>query len=145
MSQVTLTSHLKFLVLTLFREQGLNTFVLRPHCGEAGPIQHLVCGFMMAENISHGLLLRKVCSMVWQALECEIWQVLKHLLLLYVQMTVYLDNLHINNQQDASSMQNFYFVVKLYMFWAIFCPHHQKLSAIHVAIGMFHAGYVSAA
>lgn len=42
------------------REQGLNTFVLRPHCGEAGPIQHLVCGFMMAENISHGLLLRKV-------------------------------------------------------------------------------------
>uniref|UniRef100_A0A1B6MLD3 AMP deaminase n=1 Tax=Graphocephala atropunctata TaxID=36148 RepID=A0A1B6MLD3_9HEMI len=48
-------------VLNHFRiEQGLNTFVLRPHCGEAGPIQHLVCGFMMAENISHGLLLRKV-------------------------------------------------------------------------------------
>jgi AMP deaminase len=42
------------------REQGLNTFVLRPHCGEAGPVQHLVCGFLMAENISHGLLLRKV-------------------------------------------------------------------------------------
>lgn len=42
------------------RDQGLNTFVLRPHCGEAGPIQHLVCGYMMAENISHGLLLRKV-------------------------------------------------------------------------------------
>ncbi|XP_034251283.1 AMP deaminase 2 isoform X1 [Thrips palmi] len=48
-------------VLNAFRkDQGLNTFVLRPHCGEAGPIQHLVCGFMMAENISHGLLLRKV-------------------------------------------------------------------------------------
>ncbi|KAK0083900.1 hypothetical protein PV325_007963 [Microctonus aethiopoides] len=48
-------------VLNHFRaEQGFNTFVLRPHCGEAGPIQHLVCGFMMAENISHGLLLRKV-------------------------------------------------------------------------------------
>lgn len=43
-----------------FRERGLNTFVLRPHCGEAGPVQHLVCGFLMAENISHGLLLRKV-------------------------------------------------------------------------------------
>ncbi|XP_048486204.1 AMP deaminase 2 isoform X3 [Plutella xylostella] len=42
------------------KEQGLNTFVLRPHCGEAGPVQHLVCGFMLAENISHGLLLRKV-------------------------------------------------------------------------------------
>lgn len=34
--------------------------MLRPHCGEAGAVQHLVCGFMMAENISHGLLLRKV-------------------------------------------------------------------------------------
>jgi len=42
------------------RERGLNTFVLRPHCGEAGPIQHLVAGFMMSESISHGLLLRKV-------------------------------------------------------------------------------------
>lgn len=38
----------------------MNTFVLRPHCGEAGPVQHLVCGFLMSENISHGLLLRKV-------------------------------------------------------------------------------------
>ncbi|XP_044728732.1 AMP deaminase 2 isoform X2 [Chrysoperla carnea] len=48
-------------VLNQFRsEQKLNTFVLRPHCGEAGPVQHLVCGFMMSENISHGLLLRKV-------------------------------------------------------------------------------------
>uniref|UniRef100_A0A336MIP2 AMP deaminase n=1 Tax=Culicoides sonorensis TaxID=179676 RepID=A0A336MIP2_CULSO len=48
-------------VLNHFRkERGMNTFVLRPHCGEAGPVQHLVCGFLMAENISHGLLLRKV-------------------------------------------------------------------------------------
>ncbi|XP_017851791.1 AMP deaminase 2 isoform X3 [Drosophila busckii] len=48
-------------VLNKFREKrGMNTFVLRPHCGEAGPVQHLVCGFLMAENISHGLLLRKV-------------------------------------------------------------------------------------
>ena len=27
----------------------------------------------------------------------------------------------------------------------IFCAHHQDLSAVHVAIGMFHAGYVAAA
>ncbi|XP_060533389.1 AMP deaminase 2 isoform X2 [Cylas formicarius] len=48
-------------VLNHFRaEKGLPTFVLRPHCGEAGPIQHLVCGYMLSENISHGLLLRKV-------------------------------------------------------------------------------------
>uniref|UniRef100_H3DAX4 AMP deaminase n=1 Tax=Tetraodon nigroviridis TaxID=99883 RepID=H3DAX4_TETNG len=41
------------------RRRGFNTFVLRPHCGEAGPIHHLVSGFMLTENISHGLLLRK--------------------------------------------------------------------------------------
>ena len=42
----------------LFR--GLNTFNFRPHCGEAGAVQHLVATFMMCESISHGLLLRKV-------------------------------------------------------------------------------------
>ncbi|XP_050306373.1 AMP deaminase 2 isoform X2 [Anthonomus grandis grandis] len=48
-------------VLNHFRaEKGLAPFVLRPHCGEAGPVQHLVCGYMLSENISHGLLLRKV-------------------------------------------------------------------------------------
>uniref|UniRef100_A0A8C5HZY8 AMP deaminase n=1 Tax=Gouania willdenowi TaxID=441366 RepID=A0A8C5HZY8_GOUWI len=43
----------------LRRQRGFHTFVLRPHCGEAGPIHHLVSGFMLSENISHGLLLRK--------------------------------------------------------------------------------------
>lgn len=42
------------------RERGLNTLVLRPHCGEAGNVTHLVAAFMFAENISHGLMLRKV-------------------------------------------------------------------------------------
>jgi hypothetical protein len=55
---------------------------------------------------------------------------------LYVQVAVHRDNLRINNQQDASSVQNFYFVTKL----CIFCAHHQELSAVHVATGMFHAG-----
>lgn len=41
-------------------ERGLNTFVLRPHCGEAGNVQHLIGGFLLSQNISHGLLLRKV-------------------------------------------------------------------------------------
>ncbi|XP_042906606.1 AMP deaminase 2 isoform X3 [Parasteatoda tepidariorum] len=44
----------------LRKERKLNTFVLRPHCGEAGPVQHLVGGFLLSENISHGLILRKV-------------------------------------------------------------------------------------
>ncbi|XP_010775843.1 AMP deaminase 2-like isoform X3 [Notothenia coriiceps] len=43
----------------LRRRRGFHTFVLRPHCGEAGPVHHLVSGFMLSENISHGLLLRK--------------------------------------------------------------------------------------
>ncbi|XP_029292117.1 AMP deaminase 2 isoform X2 [Cottoperca gobio] len=43
----------------LRRQRGFHTLVLRPHCGEAGPIHHLVSGFLLSENISHGLLLRK--------------------------------------------------------------------------------------
>ena len=42
------------------RERGFHTLVLRPHCGEAGNVTHLVAGFLFAENISHGLILRKV-------------------------------------------------------------------------------------
>ncbi|XP_030076388.1 AMP deaminase 2 [Microcaecilia unicolor] len=49
---MTVLNHLR-------RKRGFHTFVLRPHCGEAGPIHHLVSGFMLSENISHGLLLRK--------------------------------------------------------------------------------------
>lgn len=44
----------------LFRERGLNTFQFRPHCGEAGSITHLVSAFLTADNISHGLNLKKV-------------------------------------------------------------------------------------
>ncbi|VDK75615.1 unnamed protein product [Litomosoides sigmodontis] len=42
------------------RERGLNTFSLRPHCGEAGHVSHLVTGYLTSESIAHGLLLRKV-------------------------------------------------------------------------------------
>lgn len=46
--------------LSLHRERGLNTFQFRPHCGEAGSITHLVTAFLTADNISHGLNLKKV-------------------------------------------------------------------------------------
>lgn len=46
--------------LPVSRARGLNTFQFRPHCGEAGAVTHLVTAYMVAENISHGLLLRKV-------------------------------------------------------------------------------------
>lgn len=45
---------------SLYRERGLSTFLFRPHCGEAGSITHLVSAFLTADNISHGLLLKKV-------------------------------------------------------------------------------------
>ncbi|XP_028853835.1 AMP deaminase 2 isoform X2 [Denticeps clupeoides] len=51
-ANMTVLNHLR-------RRRGFPTFVLRPHCGEAGPIHHLVSGFILSENISHGLLLRK--------------------------------------------------------------------------------------
>ena len=41
---------------------------------------------------------------------------------LYVQVTVHRDNLRINNQQDTSSVQNFYFVTKLHIFRASSVP-----------------------
>jgi len=60
-------------VLNHFREdRGLNTFVFRPHCGEAGPVQHLVSAFMMCESISHGLLLRKVPVLQYLYYLCQI-------------------------------------------------------------------------
>lgn len=46
--------------LNAFRKQrGFNTFVLRPHCGEAGDLEHLSAAALCCHSISHGLLLRK--------------------------------------------------------------------------------------
>ncbi|EYC15693.1 hypothetical protein Y032_0036g3301 [Ancylostoma ceylanicum] len=42
------------------RERGMNTFSLRPHCGEAGHVNHLLTGYLLSESIAHGILLRKV-------------------------------------------------------------------------------------
>ncbi len=43
----------------LRRLRGALPVHLRPHAGEAGSVQHLACSFLLASNISHGLLLRK--------------------------------------------------------------------------------------
>ncbi|QRV92490.1 AMP deaminase [Ceratobasidium sp. AG-Ba] len=42
------------------RSRGFNTFVFRPHSGEAGDTDHLAAAFLTAHSISHGILLRKV-------------------------------------------------------------------------------------
>ncbi|CAM9104639.1 unnamed protein product [Choristocarpus tenellus] len=39
--------------------KGLNTFEFRPHCGEAGDLEHLSSSFLLADQINHGILLRK--------------------------------------------------------------------------------------
>jgi len=47
--------------LNMWRKQrGFNTFVLRPHCGEAGDTDHLAAAVLVCHSISHGILLRKV-------------------------------------------------------------------------------------
>jgi AMP deaminase len=38
----------------------LNTFLLRPHCGEAGDPEHLISAFLTLHLILHGILLRKI-------------------------------------------------------------------------------------
>jgi AMP deaminase len=37
-----------------------DTFVFRPHAGEAGDTDHLTSAFLTSHSISHGILLRKV-------------------------------------------------------------------------------------
>ncbi|CAO3702884.1 unnamed protein product [Rhizopus stolonifer] len=42
------------------QSRKFTTFVLRPHCGEAGDTAHLAAAFLTSYGISHGILLRKV-------------------------------------------------------------------------------------
>ena len=56
----------------LREERGLNTFNFRPHCGEAGPVQHLVSAFMMCDSINHGLQLRKVPVLQYLFYLCQV-------------------------------------------------------------------------
>ena len=42
------------------KKRGFNTFLLRPHCGEAGETDHLASAVLCCHSISHGILLRKV-------------------------------------------------------------------------------------
>ena len=47
--------------LNVWRKQrGFSTFILRPHCGEAGDTDHLGAALLCCHSISHGLMLRKV-------------------------------------------------------------------------------------
>ncbi|CAH9090207.1 unnamed protein product [Cuscuta epithymum] len=43
----------------LRESKGFPTIRFRPHCGEAGDIDHLAAGFLLCHNIAHGINLRK--------------------------------------------------------------------------------------
>ncbi|XP_058737048.1 AMP deaminase-like [Vicia villosa] len=43
----------------LRESKGMTTIKLRPHCGEAGDVDHLAATFLTAHNIAHGINLRK--------------------------------------------------------------------------------------
>jgi len=41
----------------LRRSKGLNTFALRPHCGESGSVDHLAAAYLTSYGINHGVQL----------------------------------------------------------------------------------------
>ncbi len=41
----------------LRKERGLNTYSFRPHCGQAGNINHLASSYLLADSINHGIKL----------------------------------------------------------------------------------------
>ncbi|KAH9279747.1 AMP deaminase 2 [Echinococcus granulosus] len=56
----------------LRHHQKLHVFALRPHCGEAGSVSHLISTFLLAESINHGLLLRKAPVLQYLFYLCQI-------------------------------------------------------------------------
>jgi AMP deaminase len=54
------------------KKRGFNTFVLRPHSGEAGDTEHLISAYLTSEGISHGILLRKVPFVQYLYYLCQI-------------------------------------------------------------------------
>ncbi|XP_032947833.1 AMP deaminase 1 isoform X3 [Rhinolophus ferrumequinum] len=59
---------------SLRKERGMNTFLFRPHCGEAGALTHLMTAFMTADNISHGLNLKKEPLMEEYAIAAQVFK-----------------------------------------------------------------------
>ena len=43
--------------------RGLSTFSFRPHCGEAGDVDHLAAAFLTAEGVNHGITMRRAPAM----------------------------------------------------------------------------------
>lgn len=39
--------------------RGMSTFQFRPHCGEAGDLDHLISAYLLAHEINHGIVLQQ--------------------------------------------------------------------------------------
>ena len=52
-----------FIIIVLLCGVILDTFVFRPHSGEAGDTDHLTSAFLTSHGINHGIVLRKVPAM----------------------------------------------------------------------------------
>ena len=66
-------TYANLLVLNKLRAQrGMTTFQFRPHCGEAGDIDHLVSTFLVAHQINHGILLNKQPGLHYLYYLCQI-------------------------------------------------------------------------
>jgi hypothetical protein len=63
--------------------------------------------------------------------------------LLYVQVTMHRDNLRIKQLTRCVNIQTLFCHKNLHVS-DISCAHHQELSIVHTAFGMFYAGYVTA-
>ena len=64
-------------------------------------------------------------------------------MLLYVRVTFHRDKSRIIKQLEASNIQNLFCHETLHVSGA-FCAQHQEISAVNLASGTFHAGYVAA-
>ncbi|VDM32060.1 unnamed protein product [Hydatigera taeniaeformis] len=56
----------------LRQHREMHVFALRPHCGEAGSVSHLISTFLLAESVNHGLLLRKAPVLQYLFYLCQI-------------------------------------------------------------------------
>eukprot|EP00940_MAST-03C_sp_MAST-3C-sp2_P000641 g641.t1 len=56
--------HANLVMLNRYREsRGMNTFQLRPHCGESGSVLHLATAYMLADGVAHGINLTHQISL----------------------------------------------------------------------------------
>ncbi|KAI4968405.1 hypothetical protein ZWY2020_058060 [Hordeum vulgare] len=66
--------------------KGMTTIKLRPHCGEAGDIDHLAAAFLTSHNIAHGVNLKKspvlqylyYLAQLWKLSSCDLCEIARN-------------------------------------------------------------------